>query len=278
MHLWGHATDRPRRWKEPRAFAATDHTAQRARQGRGRRTIRRRVSEECAAWGRTAGSLIPHARAIRALMIAMIEAALRTGPVAAARGADRSAAGRRATGRRAIRMAAIARGTDREGAAAQPTRFLAKRCVHEVGAATHSNWTRTSHPWHKERRLARSVGASRRSPRVWRSKLQTLTSSATDVSVRDRTPAPKPKRPWTLTELWTRRRAHSSLQNRADAVSHKRPPPSSFFDQETGTGRPAREVQISTLLRGQRQLGYCGRNELRGAVVPALCTCVADLL
>ena len=36
-------------------------------------------------------------------------------------------------------------------------------------------------PWHKERRLARSVGASRRSPRVWRSKLQTLTSSATSA-------------------------------------------------------------------------------------------------
>lgn len=32
----------------------------------------------------------------------------------------------------------------------------------------------------------------------------------------------------TLPDLWTRRRAHRSLQNRADAVSHKRPPPSSF--------------------------------------------------
>src|SRR5712691_13088546 len=143
-HLRGHATDRPGRWKEPRALAATDHTAQRARQGRGRRTIRRRVSGECAVWGRTAGSLIPHARAIRALMIPMIEAAFRTGTMSAAGGADRSAAARRATRRRAIRVAAIARGADREEAAAPPTRFLAKRRVHDVGAATHSNWTRTS--------------------------------------------------------------------------------------------------------------------------------------
>jgi hypothetical protein len=32
----------------------------------------------------------------------------------------------------------------------------------------------------------------------------------------------RPHRPWTLPDLWTRRRAHRSLQNRADAVSHKR--------------------------------------------------------
>ena len=227
--LRGHATDRPGRWKEPRALAATDHASRRPHQRSGRHRIRRRVGGQCAAWGRTAGSLIPHARAIRALMIAMIEAAFRTVPMSAASGAHRSAAIGGATPGGAIRMAAITRGADREEAVAPPTRFLAKQRIHNVGAATHSNWTRTSHPWHKERRLARSVGASRRSPRVWRSKLQTLTSSATDVSLRDRTPTPTPKRPWTLTDPWTRRRAHRSLQNRADAVSHKRPPPSSFF-------------------------------------------------
>ncbi len=36
------------------------------------------------------------------------------------------------------------------------------------------------------------------------------------------------KRPWTLPDPWPRGRAHRSLPNRADAVSHKRPPPSSF--------------------------------------------------
>jgi hypothetical protein len=95
-------------------------------------------------WGRTAGSLIPHARAVRALMIPMIEAAFRTGPMAPAGGADRSVAGRRATRRRAVCLAAIARGADREEPAAEPTRFLAKRRVHDVGAAPHSNWTRPS--------------------------------------------------------------------------------------------------------------------------------------
>src|SRR5271154_5131991 len=100
--LRGHATDRPGRGKEPRALAATDQTAQRARQERGRRTIRRRVSGKCVAWGRTAGSLIPHARAIGALMIPMIEAAFRPGTMSAASGADRSPAGGCATHRRAI--------------------------------------------------------------------------------------------------------------------------------------------------------------------------------
>src|SRR3982750_1788749 len=76
--LRGHATDRPARWKEPRAFAATDHTAQRTHQGRGRHAIHRRVRGECVEAHRGLGSLIPHARAIRALVIAMIEAAFRT--------------------------------------------------------------------------------------------------------------------------------------------------------------------------------------------------------
>jgi hypothetical protein len=30
----------------------------------------------------------------------------------------------------------------------------------------------------------------------------------------------KPVRPWTLPDPWTRGRAHRSLENRADAVSH----------------------------------------------------------
>jgi hypothetical protein len=35
--------------------------------------------------------------------------------------------------------------------------------------------------------------------------------------------------PWTLPDRWTRGRAHRSLQNRVDAVSHKRRPPSSSY-------------------------------------------------
>ncbi len=90
--LRGHATDRPRRWQEPRALAAADHTALRARQGRGGRAIRRRVSRECAGGRRAGGSVVPHAYAIRALMIAMIEATLRTLSVSATGGRDRAAA------------------------------------------------------------------------------------------------------------------------------------------------------------------------------------------
>src|ERR1700682_2095136 len=99
VHLRGHATDRPGRWKEPRALAAPDHTAPRAHQRRARRTTRRPVSVQAAALGRPAGSLIPHACAIRALMIPMIEAAFRTGSMSAAGGADRAAAARSATRR-----------------------------------------------------------------------------------------------------------------------------------------------------------------------------------
>src|SRR5712691_236938 len=118
---------------------------------------------------RRAGSLIPHAGAIRALVIAMIEAAFRAAPMPAPRGADRSMAGGRATRRRAIRMAAITRRADREEAVAAPADFLAKRRVH-VGAAAHSNWTRTRNRGTTDSDRSRSVGASRRSPRVWRGK------------------------------------------------------------------------------------------------------------
>ena len=175
-HLQGHATDRPGLRNEPRALAATDHTAQRARQGRGRRTIRRRVSGECAAWGRTAGSLIPHAGAVRPLMIAMIEAPFGTAAMALARGADAVAACRRATRRRAIRVTPITGRADREETVAASADFLAKRRVHDVGAAARFDWTRLANRGTRERRLARSVGASRRSPRAWRYQLQALTS------------------------------------------------------------------------------------------------------
>ena len=115
------------------------------------------------------GSLIPHAGAIRALVIAMIEAAFRADPMPAARGADRGAAGGRPTRRRAKGVAPITRRADREQAVAAPADFLAKRRVH-VGAAAHSNWTRTRNRDTTDSDRSRSVGASRRSPRVWRGK------------------------------------------------------------------------------------------------------------
>src|SRR5712691_10824323 len=109
--LLGHATDSPGRWKEPRAFAAADHTSQRARQGRGRRSIRRRVSGQCDRQCQAGGSLIPHARAIRALVIAMIEAPFEALAMPSTCGRDRTPARDGATRCGAVRMAAITGGT-----------------------------------------------------------------------------------------------------------------------------------------------------------------------
>ena len=156
--LRGHATDPPGRWKEPGAFPAADHAAQRARQGRGRHPIRRRVRRQCGEGGGALGSLIPHAGAVRPLVIAMIEAAFGTAAMALAGGADRRAARRRATRRRAIRVAAITRRADREEPIAASTDFLAKRRVHDVGAAARFDWTRRSNRGTRE-----TTGSVRRS-------------------------------------------------------------------------------------------------------------------
>ena len=97
------------RWKEPRAFAAADHASQRAHQRRGRRTIRRRVSGQCVEGRGAAGRLIPHARAIRALVIAMIEASFRAPPMALSGRPDRGPTRVGTADRGAIGMAPIAR-------------------------------------------------------------------------------------------------------------------------------------------------------------------------
>lgn len=222
--LWGHATDRPGRWKEPRAFAATDHTAQRTRQGRGRHSIRRRVGRQCVGRHGGRGSLIPHAGAIGALLVAMIEAPFRTPAVSGAGGGDRASARGDATGRRAVRVPAITRGAQGKQGAAGAAHLLAQRHVHGVAsAATTAPWTyapfrgTTDHD---------GLGRPMASPRWSRGSggsVRALTSAL--PAQRTRPARPPRRRPCTLTDPWTRRRAHRSLQNRADAVSHKRPPP-----------------------------------------------------
>ena len=226
-HLQGHAPDRPRLRQEPRALAAADHTARRARQRRGRRSIRRRVSGQCARRPRASGSLIPHARPIGPLMIPMIEAPFRTPAMTGSRRADGAPARGDATARRAVGVPAITGPTNGKQGAAGAAHLLAQRdVVHGVASA-----------------------AATPSGRAHDSVAQ-LTTTASDVPWRVRGghegpevqsgPSPLPcrlslhdwrpsrrRRPWTLTDLWTRRRAHRSLQNRADAVSHERPPPSS---------------------------------------------------
>jgi hypothetical protein len=140
--LQGRATNPPGRWKEPGAVPAADHAAQRARQGRGRHRIRRRVRRQCGERNGARGSLIPHAGAIRALVIAMIEAAFGTALMALSGGAHRRLTRRRATRGRAIRVAAIARHADRKDAITTSTDFLTKRRIHDVEAAARFDWTR----------------------------------------------------------------------------------------------------------------------------------------
>ena len=90
----------------------------------------------------TADAPARHAGAVRALMIAMIEPAFGTPSVALASGAHRGAPCRRATRRRAIRVAAITRAADREESIAAAADSLAKWRVHDVGAAARFDWTR----------------------------------------------------------------------------------------------------------------------------------------
>jgi hypothetical protein len=88
----------------------------------------------------------------------MIEATFGTAPVAPAGGADRRAAGSCATGDRAIRVAAITRRADREEAVAAAADLLAKRRVHDVGAAARFDWTQLANRGTRE-----TTGSVRRS-------------------------------------------------------------------------------------------------------------------
>jgi hypothetical protein len=185
-------------------------------------------------------------------MIAMIEAAFRTGPMAAPCGADRSTAGRRATGRRAIRLAAVARGADREEAVAPPTRFLAKRRVHDVGAATRSDWTRTSHPWHnvsdwlglsEHRGGHRGFGGISSRPSPHPPQPVSLPHSSPSPS-RGRSAAAAPLHP----DDRHRRRApaglfdrHPTLHNRSETTSGRHPSVDTSPDFYTSTWSATRE-------------------------------------
>ena len=156
--LRGHATDPPGRWQEPGAVPAADHATQRAHQGRGRHQTRRRVRRQCRERDEALGSLIPHADAIGALVIAMIEATLGTALMTLSSGTHGCLARRRATHRRAIRVAAITRHADRKDAIAASTDFLAKRPIHDVEAAARFDWTRRSNHGTRE-----TTGSVRRS-------------------------------------------------------------------------------------------------------------------
>jgi hypothetical protein len=91
-------------------------------------------------------------------VIAMIEAPFGTATMTLARGTHRGVAGRRATDRRAVLVAAITRGADREEAIAAATDLLAERRIHDVEAAARFDWTRLAHRGTRER-----TGSVRRS-------------------------------------------------------------------------------------------------------------------
>lgn len=136
-----HATALPGRWPEPGALPAADHTARHAHQERGRRRRRRRVSGQCGGSRAPGGSVIPHAGAIGALMIAMIEAPFRARAMAPPCHLQAGPAPRRPAPRRAIRVTAVARRANRERPAAPATGLLTERGVHGVGATTSPDWT-----------------------------------------------------------------------------------------------------------------------------------------
>ena len=245
--LRGHATDSPARWKEPRAFAAADHATQRARQGRGRRRIRRRVRGECGKRRGPAGSLIPHAAAIRPLVVTMIEPSFRALSVSPSGRLARSPTRQIATRRRAVGMAAIAGRTNGERTIAEATDLLAEGRVHDVGAAARFDWTRRSDPWHKsDDRLGR-----RRSIEVVTEGLEASTPGPhllrrTAQRTRQRPGRSNPGGRWTLTRLWTHRPRPQPLGNlaaeREIPTSVHSPFFSLFFQEEIKTGRASVQV------------------------------------
>jgi hypothetical protein len=101
----------------------------------------------------------------------MIEPAFGAALMPLASGAHGRLARRRATHRRAIRVATIARHADRKDTIAAATDFLAKRRIHDVEAAARFDWTRRSNRGTRE-----TTGSVRRSieavTRAWRDKLQ----------------------------------------------------------------------------------------------------------
>src|SRR5229473_8165721 len=114
-------------------------------------------------------------------------------------------------------MAAITGGTNGKRPVTEPAGLLAKRYVH-VGAAAHSDWTCGRNRDTTSSDPSRSVGASRRSPRVWRGKAPGPHLIRRPLSLRH---VPRPhrepeqKRLWTLTQPWTHRTRPRLLGNLA---------------------------------------------------------------
>lgn len=111
-------------------MAATGDTTRRPRTGAGRPDIRRRVRRQCGGCAEARGSLIPHAGAIRALVIAVIKPPLGTAPMAGPGLPDRGAARGLPTRRRAEGVPPVTGRADRKQAVTTPAGLLTKGEVH----------------------------------------------------------------------------------------------------------------------------------------------------
>ena len=113
-------------------------------------------------------------------------------------------------------MTPITGRADREETVAASADFLAKRRVHDVGAAARFDWTRLANRGTRE-----TTGSVRRSIEAVTEGLEVsapgphlrsppTSAYATSASSR------KPKRPWTLTQPWTHRTRPPLLGNLAE--------------------------------------------------------------
>ena len=188
------------------------------------------------------GSVIRHAAAspIGALVVAMIAAALRARLMARPGGAHAPVTSRALTARRAVGVATITRGANRKRGAAGAAHLLAQRnVVHGVASAAATSPGRTRDSVAQQTRQPRAPMESPRWSRGSGVPVRTLTSALPPQ--RTRPVRSRHDGPWTLPVLRARSRAHRTLQNRADAVSHKRPQAIiPVLDQKTGSERPGR--------------------------------------
>ena len=172
---------RPHGGRSARSCPTADHAA-RCRRPRNRCRVRVGESQR---WSRPGDSVIRHAApgAVRALAVAVVEAAFGAALVAGPGGAHRPQAAGHAAGLRAVGVAAVAGCADGERLAAHAAGSPAERVVHGVGARrAGSDWTtgRNRVTTAPTGRLCRSAGRSRGSggqDRALTSRLRSLQQS-----------------------------------------------------------------------------------------------------
>ena len=150
----------------------------------------------------------------------MVATALGTALVSSPGSLHRPATGGRPAARRAVGVAAVTRRADRKQVAAVSAGLLAERDVHGVGArGASSDWTTRSNrgTTAPTGSLCRSAGRSRGSGGLCRALTPRLARCQRYPN--ELRPA-SPEAVDAATAVDANYRAHSSLQNRADAVSH----------------------------------------------------------